>query len=59
MLTEIDQTKYVVLVNNVLVGVPQPTRGLAELVVMGLPPSEQQKAVIVPINESGKQLLLG
>jgi hypothetical protein len=58
-LTEIDQVKYVVLVDGVRVGIPQPSQRLAELYLLSLPLAEQERATIVPINESGKQLLLG
>ncbi len=59
LLTEQDPIKFAVYVNGVKVGVPQPTKTLAEAVILQLPPDQQSLAEIRPVTTSGAELLLG
>lgn len=59
MLTEIDQVKFVVMMNGQAICAPQPTRHLAEMVLMNLPQQSRSLAEIVVVSNNGQQLLLG
>jgi len=50
---------YVIKINGVEVSARFPTTITAEMAMMSLTEAEQKVAVIVPIVESGDQLLLG
>ncbi len=58
MLNESD-TLYVVQVNGVNMGQPQPSYRLAEATIVHLPQDMQREARVVPISRTGQQLLLG
>lgn len=59
MLTEVQQTQFVVVVNGVHVCVPQPTYTLAEAVILSLPLEQRQFASILPVTTGGQQILFG
>ena len=59
MLTEISTARFVVKVNGVAVSAPQPTRQLAEAVILSLPTDTRSIAEIVVVTSDGKELLLG
>lgn len=59
MLTEVAPQRYIIKVNGIQVGKPQPTMHLAELQLMGLPEDQRILAEIVAITADGKSLLLG
>lgn len=58
MVTEVGPEKFVVKVNGVQVGSPQPTRSLAEALILSLSEEQRSAAVIVTVGDSG-ELLLG
>lgn len=57
-LTEVGTEKFVVKVNGVQVGSPQPTRTLAEAFLLSLSETDRASAIIVPVSDKG-ELLLG
>lgn len=59
MITEVSPTRYVVKINGRIVGLPQPTRPLAEAFILSLPVEQRTIAEIVPVSVDGKELLLG
>jgi hypothetical protein len=59
MLTEQMPTKFQVKINGIPYGQPQPTRMLAEMVLMNLTPDQRMLAEVVPVSQAGQQLLLG
>lgn len=59
MITEVEQVKYIVVVNGQQIGHAHQTRHLAEAAVLHLPQGQQAVAEIVTITQSGQHLLLG
>ena len=59
LINEQEQVRYVIKVNGVTVSVPFATKPLAEAHIGNLPPEQQVIAEIVPMTESGKQILFG
>jgi hypothetical protein len=59
MLTEVAPVRFVVKVNGQVVCSPQPTRALAEAVILSLAPDQRQFAEVVPVTDGNKELLLG
>lgn len=59
MLTEIAQTRYVVIVNGMPKCAPQPTKQLAELELLKLSESERLLAEVQVVDSQGRNLLLG
>lgn len=59
MLTEINNTLYVVKVGGVPVCQPQSSARLAESILLSLPPEQRALAEVVPVTANGSQLLLG
>lgn len=59
MITENDQTKFVVKVRGVAVTLPMPSRNLAEAQLINLPMETRQFAEIVPVSPQGQEILFG
>lgn len=59
MLTEIDSTKFSVVVRGRVVSTNIATRNLAEAVILTLPAEQRAVAEIVPVTADGKQVLFG
>ncbi len=59
LLTEQTPLKYIVVVNGVQVGTSQPTKTLAEAIIINLSPEQRMFAEIRPVTTNGAQLLLG
>lgn len=59
LINEQEQVRYVIEVNGQTVSVPFATKMLAEQHLGNLPQDQQIIAKIVPITESGKQILFG
>ncbi|RWZ87210.1 MAG: hypothetical protein EO766_11810 [Hydrotalea sp. AMD] len=59
LITENTPIKFAVIVNGVQVGTPQPTKTLAEAIILNLPPQQRQLAEIRPVTTGGAELLLG
>lgn len=57
IIKETQQTKYVVKVRGVAMSAPQPTRQLAEAVLVTLTPEQRSIATIVPVTGEGKEML--
>lgn len=56
LINENEKVKYRVVVNGQVIA-ERESQHLAESFVSGLLPEEQQKARIIPVTESGQQLL--
>lgn len=59
LITEQNPVKFAVIVNGVQVGPAQPTKSLAEAIILNLPPDQRFLAEIKPVTASGAELLLG
>lgn len=59
MLTEVDSTKFSVVVQGRVVSANIATRNLAEAVILTLPADQRSLAEIVPVTSDGKQVLFG
>ena len=59
MLHEVDEVKYVVKVNGQTVSIPFSSIMLAEQHISSLPVDQQPIAEVIPVTNSGQQLLLG
>ena len=62
MLCEVPNTStilYVILSNGQQIGYPHQSKMLAEATLLSLPENVRQSASIVPITQSGQQVLLG
>ena len=59
MLQEVDEVKFVVKVNGVVVSVPFTSRMIAEQHISSLPVEQQPLAEVVTVTASGQQVLLG
>lgn len=59
MLTEVDSTKYSIVVQGRVVSTNLATRNLAEAVILTLPADQRAIAEIVPVTAEGKQVLFG
>jgi hypothetical protein len=59
LLTEQTPLKYIVVVNGVQVGTSQPTKTLAEAIIITLAPEQRMFAEIRPVTTNGAELLLG
>lgn len=59
LLTEQTPLKFAVVVNGVQIGPSQPTRNLAEALILNLSPDQRLIAEIKPVTLSGSELLLG
>lgn len=59
MLSEVDETKFVVKVNGRVVSDTFASRMLAEQAVANLPKDQQPIAEIVPVTSGGQEILLG
>lgn len=59
MITENDPTLYVVKINGVDISPRYPTPQLAESFVFRLPMEQQAVAQIVPVTNTGTQVLFG
>ena len=57
MINENEQTPYAIKLDNVLTR--YPSRFLAEQALSHLPDNEKQRAKVVPITESGQEILFG
>ncbi len=59
MITEQEPSRFQVVINGVPFGAPQPTRFLAENLLVNLTPEQRLLAEIRPITLDGKQVLFG
>lgn len=59
MLTEVDEVKYVVKIQNQVIAGPFSSLALANAHTLNLPVHQQALAEVAPVTAEGKQLLLG
>ena len=59
MLSEVEETKYVIKVRGQVVSVPFNTRSVAEQNIGNLPMDQQMIAEVVAVTSDGKEILFG
>lgn len=59
MLTEQEPTKFQVYINGIPYGSAQPTKFLAENLLVNLTPDQRALAEVRPVTSTGQQVLFG